>query len=124
MESRRQQKFAKLIQKELSDVFMRDVPELVQGAFVTVTIVRISPDLSVAKIYLSVLASSDPSSVVKTMQESSKAVRFHLGNRIRNQVRIIPELVFYLDDSQEYAQKIDRLMSGLNIPPAPKNEDE
>lgn len=123
MESKRQQKFSRLLQKELSEVFQRDVSHLFNGAYLSITTVRVSPDLGVAKIYLSMLLVKNPQEILATVRENTKAVRHALAQRIKNQVRVIPELIFFLDDSAEYAAKMDKIISGLDIPPAPE-EDE
>ncbi|SOD79151.1 30S ribosome-binding factor RbfA [Spirosoma fluviale] len=124
MESKRQQKVSRQLQKDLSEIFQRDVPHLFNGAFITVTSVRISPDLSVARVYLSFLATKNKQLLLETIQEKGKVLRQHLGDRVRHQLRIVPELHFFLDDTADYADKMDKLFSGLDIPPAPAEEDE
>ncbi|GAB2543784.1 30S ribosome-binding factor RbfA [Spirosoma aerophilum] len=125
MESKRQQKVSRQLQKDLSEIFQREVPHLFNGAFITVTSVRISPDLSVARVYLSFLATKNKQLLLETIQEKGKTLRQHLGDRVRHQLRIVPELHFFLDDTADYADKMDKLFSGLDIPPAPaEDEDE
>ncbi|CAN5622718.1 30S ribosome-binding factor RbfA [soil metagenome] len=125
MESKRQQKVSRQLQKDLSEIFQRDVPHLFNGAFITVTSVRISPDLSVARVYLSFLATKNKQLLLENIQEKGKVLRQHLGDRVRHQLRIVPELNFFLDDTADYADKMDKLFSGLDIPPAPvEDEDE
>ncbi|GAB4034113.1 30S ribosome-binding factor RbfA [Spirosoma jeollabukense] len=124
MESKRQQKVSRQLQKDLSEIFQRDVPHLFNGAFITVTSVRISPDLSVARVYLSFLATKNKQLLLESIQEKGKVLRQHLGDRVRHQLRIVPELNFFLDDTADYADKMDKLFSGLDIPPAPVEEDE
>lgn len=121
MESKRQQKFARLIQKELGDMFQADVKGLFNGAFITVTTVRMSPDLSIAKVYLSFLIQKDKQGLLEDIEEKNKAIRTELGKRIGKQVRIIPTLQFYLDDTAEYASKIEGLFNNIEIPPANKD---
>jgi ribosome-binding factor A len=123
MESKRQQKFARLLQKELAEVFQRDVSHLFNGAYLSITTVRTSPDLGVAKIYLSMLLAKNPQEILATVRENTKAVRHALAQRIKSQVRVIPELIFFLDDSAEYAAKMDKIISDLDIPAAPKDEN-
>lgn len=118
MDSKRQSKFSKLILKELSVIFQRDSKSLFGNTFITVTNVEISPDLSVAKAYLSFMLTPDKNATLQMVREKSKAIRQSLANIIRHQVRIIPELVFFLDDSAEYAIKMDSIISNLNIPKA------
>ena len=124
MESKRQQKVARQLQKDLSEIFQRDVPHLFSGAFITVTSVRVSPDLSVARVYLSFLATKNKELLLETIQEKGKVIRQHLGDRVRHQLRIVPDLSFYLDDTADYADKMDKLFAGLDIPPAPAEEED
>jgi len=121
MESKRQQKFARLIQKELGDMFQADTKGLFNGAFITVTTVRVSPDLSIAKVYLSFLNQKDKQGVLEDIEDKNKAIRSELAKRIGKQVRIIPVLQFYLDDTAEYASKIEGLFNNIDIPPVDKN---
>ncbi|MDJ1503824.1 30S ribosome-binding factor RbfA [Xanthocytophaga agilis] len=124
MDSKRQQKFSRLIQKELGEIFQRDSKSLFGNVWITVTQVRVSPDLSVAKVYLSFLMTDNKEQSLADVNEKNKAIRQTLAAKIRHQVRIIPELIFYLDDTAEYAAKMDALISGLNIPAASKDKDE
>ncbi|MBC7862588.1 MAG: 30S ribosome-binding factor RbfA [Bacteroidia bacterium] len=110
MESVRQQKVARLLQKELAEIFRSNAQSFFNKAFVTVTIVRVSPDLGYAKVYLSVMAAKDKLSVVKMAEDHYPQIRRQLGDNIRKQVRIIPELAFFLDDSLDYAENIENLL--------------
>jgi ribosome-binding factor A len=121
METKRQQKFGHQIQKDLSDIFQKEFKEIFGRGLVTVTEVKISPDLSVARCYLSFLLIDDRESVMDELDNRNKAIRNALAIRIRKQARIIPNLVFFLDDTAAYAAKIEALFEGLVIPPA---EDE
>jgi ribosome-binding factor A len=121
METKRQQKFGRQIQKDLSDIFQKEFKEIFGRGLVTVTEVKISPDLSVARCYLSFLLIDDRESVMDELDIRNKAIRNALAIRIRKQARIIPNLVFFLDDTAAYAAKIEALFEGLVIPPA---EDE
>jgi ribosome-binding factor A len=118
METKRQQKFGRQIQKDLSDIFQKEFKEIFGKGMVTVTEVKISPDLSVARCYLSFLLIDDKEAVMDELDIKNKAIRNALANRIRKQVRIIPNLVFFLDDTAAYAAKIEALFEGLVIPPA------
>lgn len=112
MESVRQSKVAKLIQKELAEIFRVEAKNIFSGAFISVTVVRISPDLSNAKVYVSILApGKDEKEVFKVIKESNLLLRKKLGMIIGKQVRIIPELQFFIDDSYDYAQRIDHLLN-------------
>ncbi|MBC8155838.1 MAG: 30S ribosome-binding factor RbfA [Bacteroidetes bacterium] len=124
MESKRQQKVARQIQKDLSEIFTREVPHLFNGAFITVTAVRVSPDLSVARAYLSFLATKNHEMLLESIREHSRTLRQHLGERVRHQLRIVPDVQYFLDDTAEYAEKMDKLFEGIVIPPAPDEEDE
>ncbi len=116
MESKRQQKFSRLIQKELGELFQRDLKGILGKAFVSITVVRTSPDLGLCKIYLSVML-ADGNELVKSLQnEHNKEIRKVLGSKIRNQVRTIPEINFYLDDTAEYASKMNQIFNNLDIP--------
>ncbi len=116
MESKRQHKINRLLLKELGEIFQRELQEIVAGKFITVTEVRITPDLGLAKIYLSMMLVEDKEAFLKHVNEHISQIRFKLGNRVKNQLRIIPELKFYLDESAEEAAKIDNLITGLDIP--------
>lgn len=90
---------------------------------VTITRVMVSPDLGFAKVYLSILI-TDPNSTYELINEHKKEIRHTLAKRIGKSVRIIPEVAFFLDDSASYAQHMDKVLSDLNIPPAPEEEEE
>ena len=109
MDSTRQSKIARLIQKELGDIFLKMTKET-RGVLVSVSIVRVSPDLGIAKAYLSVFPSAKGEEIVELLNKSNKSIRFELGNRVRHQLRIIPELRFYIDDSLDYIENIDSLL--------------
>ena len=110
MDSTRQSKIARLIQKELGDIFLKMTKET-RGVLVSVSIVRVSPDLGIAKAYLSVFPSAKGEEIVDTLNKNSKSIRYELGNRVRHQLRIIPELRFYIDDSLDYIENIDNLLN-------------
>ena len=93
METTRQNKIARLIQKELSEIFLLQTKSM-PGVLVSVSIVRISPDMSYARVYLSVFPSDRSEEIVKNINANMKSIRFELGNRVRHQLRIIPELKF------------------------------
>lgn len=121
MESKRQQKINRLIQKELSEVFQRECAHLVQGKLVTVTIVKVSSDLGLVKVYLSVMPDNSGKEVLENVHNEISSIRHTMGNRLRNQLRKIPEFKFYLDDTAQYASKMDKLFNDLNIP---KDEED
>ena len=110
MDSVRQNKISRLIQKDLSEIFRKDCKEYVMGAMLSVTTVRVSPDLSYAKIYISVFPSDRTEAVLASVNEHNKAIRYTLGKKIGKQTRIVPELRFFVDDSLDYIEKIDQLL--------------
>ena len=116
----RQQKFSRLIQKELSDIFQRDQRGFLEGAFITIMDVRISPDLSVARVYFSMGLVNDKKGLLEKLDAHKKEIRRALGERIRNQARIVPELAFFIDEVEESALRMDDILKNLNIPPADK----
>lgn len=109
METTRQQKISRLIQKELSDIFLLETKGM-QGVLISVSTVRISPDLSVSKAYLSIFPSEKGKEILENIKANAKAIRFDMGQRLGKQLRIIPEFIFYLDDSLDYLENIDRLL--------------
>ncbi len=113
----RQQKYARLIQKELSDIFQRDRKGVLDNAFVSIADVRMNPDLSVAKVYISMLLAKEKEKTLERINQRKSEIRKALGDKIGKQVRIIPELIFYKDDVEENATRIDSLIKNLNIPP-------
>jgi ribosome-binding factor A len=118
----RQQKFARLIQKELSEIFQRDKHGYLDNAFITIAEVKISPDLGVAKIYISMMLAKDKQGILAKLDLHKKEIRRALGEKIRNQARIVPELAFFIDEVEENAIRMDKLIENLNIPPASSAE--
>lgn len=110
METTRQQKIARLLQKELSDIFQRQT-QATHGILVSVSAVRISPDLSIAKGYLSIFPSEKSEEILANINGNVRAIRYELGQRVRHQLRIIPELKFFIDDSLDYLEHIDSLLT-------------
>ena len=109
METTRQNKISRLLQKELSEIFLLQTKAL-PGLLISVSAVRISPDISISRVYLSVFPSEKAEEMVKNINENMKSIRFELGTRVRHQLRIIPELKFFVDDSLDYIEKIDSLL--------------
>lgn len=110
METTRQQKINRLIQKELGDIFLKDTRQL-KGVLISISNVRISPDLGTAKIYLSIFPSDKSKELLANIKLNVKKIRYDLGLALGKQLRIIPELMFYLDDSLDYLENIDRLLN-------------
>ncbi len=98
-------------------MFQKEAVHLLDAALITVTGVKVSPDLSIARAYVSILPESKKNAVLEALRENSKFLRQKLGARVRHQLRIVPELHLYLDDTLEYVEKMDKLFSGLVIPP-------
>lgn len=109
MQETRQARISRLLQKELADIFQSQT-RMMRGVLVSVTRVKISPDLSICTAYLSVFPSEKGEEILENIKGNEKSVRYELGTRVRNQLRIIPELRFFLDDSLDYLEKIDGLL--------------
>ena len=116
MDSTRQQKYNRLFQKEMGEIFQKEGYNFFGKAFVTVTGVRVSPDLGVAKIYLSIFGVKDSQATIDQIQSHNKEIRHLLGNSIRHQARIVPELRFFLDDSLDQVDKIEKLLRDSRNP--------
>ncbi len=110
MDSKRLEKVNKLILKELGEIFQTELRPAVPSLMITVTHVNVTSDLSYAKVYLSIFGVDDKQKVVDEVGQNAKAIRGLLGNRIRHQIRVIPELRFYEDDSLDYIENIDNLL--------------
>lgn len=111
MESKRQERISKLLQKDLGEIIQMEMRHVTRGALVTVTKVVITPDLSLAKAYLSIFATPSKPEILKGMRIHNGEIRGKLGRRVRHQLRIVPELQFYLDDSLDYIENIDKLLN-------------
>lgn len=109
METTRQNKIARLLQKELSEIFLLQTKSM-SGILISVSTVRISSDMSVARAYLSIFPSEKSEEMIKSVNSNMKSIRYELGTRVRHQLRIIPELKFFVDDSLDYLEKIDELL--------------
>jgi len=113
MDTTRQQKINRLIQKELSEIFQKQT-QMMRGVLVSVSAVRVSPDLGIAKICLSIFPSDQAQELLKNIKTNLKTLRYDLGQKVGKQLRVIPELSFYLDDSLDYLENIDRLLGTDN----------
>ena len=109
MQETRQNKIARLLQKELSVIFQEQTRSL-HGVMVSVTRTKISPDLSICTAYLSIFPSEKAEEMIKNITKNEKQIRYELGTRVRYQLRIIPELRFFVDDSLDYIDRIDELL--------------
>lgn len=117
MESKRQVKYSKQLQKDLAEIFQQDPTHYFGSSLGTITGVSVSPDLGLARIHISIFPISKAKEVFEHLNEIKSEVRLKLGKKIGNRVRIIPELAFFHDDTEEKASKIDNLINKLNIPP-------
>lgn len=109
-ESLRQQKVASQIQQDISELFAREFTNLTRGVIVSVTKVRMSPDLALGKVYLSVFPFECSEATVRRIKGAAAQIRHRVAARVRNQLRIVPELAFFVDDSMEYVANIERLI--------------
>ncbi|MBP7463105.1 MAG: 30S ribosome-binding factor RbfA [Bacteroidales bacterium] len=110
METKRQSQMARLIQKELAGIFLREAKNWTPGIMLTVTLVRMSPDLGVAKVYISVFPSANAANIILELRNINSQIRKLLGDAVKHQVRHIPELIFYNDDTQDFIERIDKAL--------------
>jgi len=114
MESKRQQKFAGVLQEELATIFQREGAEYLPHTLVTITKVRVSPDLAVAKVYLSFLSTNNTGLSIATVNSHASEIRYKLGTRIRHQARVVPTLTFFLDDTNTYVEHMDKIFDKIS----------
>lgn len=110
MESTRQNRISRLLQRYLGEIFNYESKNIFNNAMITVTKVYVTTDLSIAKVYLSLFSTSDKDDLFRKIQEHGKEIRYTLGKKIKNQIRAIPELHFYIDDSLDYIDNIEKLL--------------
>ena len=123
MQETRQNKIARLLQKELSIIFQEQTRSM-HGVMVSVTRTKISPDLSVCTAYLSIFPSERAEELIQNITRNEKQIRYELGTRVRHQMRIIPELRFFIDDSLDYIDRIDQLLKPTPNPSRTGGEPE
>ena len=111
MDSTRQQKIARLLQRDIAEIVQKEMADATRVSLVTITMVRVSPDLAYAKIYVSVFPFERSNAILEAINEQSWLIRKILGARIRNQLKVVPELEWFIDDSLEYIENIDNLLS-------------
>ncbi len=113
MSTTRQNKVARLLQQDISDILQKESMNLFRGAMLSVTIVRISPDLSFAKVYVSIFApnTTDKEMIFETLNQNTPKIRMMLAKRVSKQLRIVPQLAFFIDDSLDYDEKISNLLN-------------
>ncbi len=117
MESKRQIKFGKQIQKDLAEIFQKDSTHYFGSTLVTITGVSVSPDLGLARVHLSIFPIDQSKKIFDHLETIKGEIRLKLGKKIGSRVRIVPELAFFHDDTEEKATKIDSLIDNLDIPP-------
>jgi len=110
MDSTRQKRISRLVQKEMGEIFRAEAREITHGAMVSVTVARVTSDLSIAKIYLSIFPSEKKEAIFNNILHHNSKFRYLLGLKVGKQLRIIPELQFYIDDSLDYIENIDNLL--------------
>jgi len=113
MATLRQNKVSSLIQIELADIFQKEMRNAFGSGLITVTHVFVSPDLSFAKTYLSIFGVIEKEKTLETIRKQVKEIRNFLGRRVRKQLRIVPEIAFFIDESADYAEKIDKLFTKI-----------
>ena len=109
--------------QDLSEIFQKDMKNTFGNAFVTIADVKMTPDLSIARAYLSFMITNDKQGLLHDIREKTKVIRGILGNKIKNQVRIVPQLEFFIDDTAEYAAHMDAVISQLDIPALKEGEE-
>ncbi|WKK59117.1 MULTISPECIES: 30S ribosome-binding factor RbfA [unclassified Sphingobacterium] len=121
-ESKRQQRFAGVIQQDLAEMFQREGNSWAPGAFITVTKVRVTPDLSIARVFLSFLNTNTAKADIDSIRSKTSEIRYKLGARIKNQARIVPNLEFFLDDTNEYVEHMDKIFEEISKEPRQPEE--
>lgn len=125
MESKRQKKFAGVIQQDLAEIFQREGMSFLPNTLVTITKVRVTPDLAIARVFLSFFNNQNTEAALKTIKSHASEIRYKLGGRIKDQVRIIPQLEFFVDDTNEYVERMDKLFEKISREPRQEdNNDE
>ncbi|HLS37289.1 MAG TPA: 30S ribosome-binding factor RbfA [Sphingobacterium bovisgrunnientis] len=113
-ESKRQQRFAGVLQQDLAELFQREGGAWAPGAFITVTKVRVTPDLAIARVFLSFLNTNTAKESIASIKTKTNEIRYKLGARIKNQARIVPHLEFFLDDTNEYVEHMDKIFEEIS----------
>ncbi len=110
MESKRQQRISRLLQRDIGEIFQKELPGIAAGAMITVTKVNVTRDLSIARVYLSLFATDSKESLLENIRKRKSEIKYKLGVRVRNQLRIVPDLEIYEDDSLDYIENIENLL--------------
>lgn len=123
-ESKRQQRFAGVIQEDLADIFLKDGNAWLGGNFITITKVRVTPDLALARVFLSFLDPKSAPTALKNIQKHASEIRYKLGQKIKNHARIVPTLEFFIDDTNEYVAHMDKLFDEISKEPRQPDSEE
>ena len=122
MDNKRQAKYARQLQKEMSEIFLREGKNMFGNGFISVTTVRVTPDLGLARFYLSFLNEKDPQKAVNLVRQYTKELRTLLAARIKSIVRKIPDIEFFYDDTLDVAERIDKLLDDIATKPKSQHE--
>ena len=114
MESKRQQKFAGVIQEDLAAIFQREGMNYLPNTLVTITKVRVTPDLAIARIFLSFFNNGNMAQALHIIKSHASEIRYKLGARIKDQVRVVPQLEFFVDDTSEYVERMDKIFDKIS----------
>jgi ribosome-binding factor A len=123
MESRRQQQVAGVIQQEIGDILQKNGRNYYGSSFVTISGVKVTPDLLVARIFVSVFVEAERKAVIEALKHNASHIRGQLGNKVKNQLRRVPELEFFLDESLDEVFKIDKLLKDIKANEQPKTDE-
>ncbi|WP_179415881.1 30S ribosome-binding factor RbfA [Mucilaginibacter sp. E4BP6] len=124
MESKRQQKFAGVIQEDLAAILQREGSSYLPNTMVTITKVRVTPDLAIARVFLSFFSNNNNQLALQTIKQHASEIRYKLGARIKDQVRVIPQLEFFIDDTNEYVDRMDKIFDKISKEDRQKEEEE
>lgn len=123
MESKRQQKFAGVIQKDLAEIFQREGMSFLPNTLVTITKVRVTPDLAIARVFLSFFNNANTSQALNIVKAHAGEIRYKLGARIKNQARLVPQLEFFVDDTNAYVERMDQIFDKISKEPRQPDEE-
>jgi ribosome-binding factor A len=123
MESKRQQKFAGVIQEDLAAILQREGANYLPNTMVTITKVRVTPDLAIARVFLSFFNTTNNQIALQTIKQHASEIRYKLGSRIKDQVRVIPQLEFFIDDTSEYVDRMDKIFDKISKEERQKEEE-
>jgi ribosome-binding factor A len=123
MESKRQQKFAGVIQQDLASIFQREGMNYLPNTLITITKVRVTPDLAIARVFLSFFNNTNNQQALQNIRQHTAEIRYKLGARIKDQVRVIPQLEFFVDDTSDYVERMDKIFDKIHKDERPKDEE-